>query len=233
MSSVFRLLSLAALIALVGVPVRAGAEEDGYQFDSRTGEFDLYRKKSIGDSDLVAFRGVGVLAGTPVEVATAMLDREHRISWMRDVKELRTVRIFSPGHYVEYSLVQTPFIVKNRDFVVRTDVEADPARKRIVINSRSVVDVETPETSAVRGELTEGRFTLESGPRPGTTKITADMDVDPKGTCPRWMVNHFQKNWPIVMFYSLKGFMARGVAKLPDDLRPILGPPVTSPSPHP
>jgi len=216
------------LTAAAFIPASFAKDPNAFAFVSKTGDFELYRKKSAGDTDLIAFRGIGLLAGTPVEVATGILDRVHRPEWMRDVQNLRTVRILSPGHFIEYSGVKTPFIIKNRDFVIRTDVEVDSFRTKILIMSRSVKDDGAPVTSAVRGEMTEGRFFIEPGPRPGISKITADMDVDPKGSVPLWIVNHFQKNWPIGMFFGLKTFLARGVATLPDDLRPIFALPPES-----
>lgn len=193
----------------------------GYTFVSKSADFELYQKSSAGSSDLIAFRGVGVLTAPPIEVAIGILDRIHRPSWMRDIQDLRMVRILGPGHFVEYSGVKTPFIVKNRDFVIRTDVEVDLPHAKILIVSRSVEDMDAPPTDAVRGKLTEGRFLIEPGSAPGTTRLTADMDVDPMGSCPRWIVNAFQKNWPVAMFNGLKWFLAKKVATLPEDLRPL------------
>jgi hypothetical protein len=208
-------------MSLAGVSTAFGGKDDGYQLVSRNGEFALYRKKSAGDADLLAFRGIGVLPATPIEVATGILDRQHRPEWMRDVRNLRTVRVLGPGHFIEYSGVKTPFIVKDRDFVIRSDVEVDLPKSRILILSRSVTDAAAPETSAVRGEMTLGRFLIEPGPIAGTARLTADMDVDPKGSVPHWIVNRFQKNWPVGMFYGLKNFLARRVETLPEDLRPL------------
>ncbi len=193
-----------------------------WQLVSKTTEFELYRKESAGAAELFAFRGIGTLQATPTEVATGILDRVHRAEWMRDIRNLRTVRILAPGRFIEYSGVKTPWVVKNRDFVVQSEVTVDAAAKKITIVTRSVKDPDAPETEWIRGELTEGRFTIEPGARPGTSKLTADMDVDPKGTVPRWIVNHFQKKWPIIMFYSLRNFLGRRVAVLPEDLNPVL-----------
>lgn len=216
--------SLLALVLFVGFATASpagAADPEGYAFVSKSADFELYQKTSAGSDDLIAFRGVGILAATPIEVATGILDRVHRPTWMRDVQNLRTVRVLGPGHFVEYSGVKTPFIVKNRDFVIRTDVEVDLARSKILIVSRSVEDADAPPTDAVRGKLTEGRFLIEPGSAPGTTRLTADMDVDPMGSCPRWIVNAFQKNWPVAMFNGLKWFLTKKVATLPEDLRPL------------
>ena len=202
-------------------PLYVHAEESTWTVIARADNYELYQKPSAGSADLVAFRLVGTLKSTPKEVATAILDREHRRQWMRDVRELRTVRLPSPGSVIEYSAVKTPFIIKDRDFVIRTDVEVDLTRQKFIIVSKSVVDPDVPETSAVRGFLTEGRFVIEPGEQPGTAKLTADMDVDPQGSVPRWIVNHFQKNWPIGMFRGLNRFLARKVATLPKDFQPL------------
>ncbi len=221
-----RPLAFAVLVSLLSAPLARAADQPGYDFVLRSGNFELYQKTSIGDADLIAFRGIGVIEATPVEVATAVLDREHRPEWMHDTYGLRTVRVNRPGQFVEYCAIKTPFIIKNRDFVIETTVDVDPTRTKILIVSKSVVDPDAPETSAVRGQMNEGRFTIEPGPVAGTTRITADMDVDPKGSCPRWIVNKYQRNWPGGMFHAMRGFLARKVATLPEDLKPLFAPAV-------
>lgn len=222
---VTRVLALPLFVFFLAAAVVRAGDQPGYEFLLRSGNFELYQKKSIGDADLIAFRGIGVIEATPIEVATVVLDREHRPEWMHETYGLRTVRVIRPGRFVEYCGIKTPFIIKNRDFVIETTVEVDPTRTKILIVSKSVVDPDAPETSAVRGQMNEGRFTIEPGPVAGTTRITADMDVDPKGTCPRWIVNRYQRNWPGGMFHAMRGFLARKVATLPEDLKPLFAAP--------
>lgn len=187
-------------------------------------DYELYRKPSASSSDLVAFRLIGRIQASPIEVATGILDRDHRLQWMRDIRELRTVKIPLPGTVIEYSAVKTPFIIKDRDFVIQTSVEVSADRQTITVVSKSVESESVPETSMVRGKLTEGKFVIEPGKVAGTSQLTADMDVDPRGSVPRWIVNHFQKNWPVGMFRGLKRFLSLKIAKLPDDLSPLFVP---------
>lgn len=209
------------LVLALFVTSTVRANEVGWELSVEAPDLKIYRKPSAGGSDLVAFRVIGYLNATPLEVTTAILDRESRMSWMRDIKILRTVRLPAPGSVIEYTEVKTPFILKNRDFVIRTDVEVDLQKQIFTVVSKSVIDSEVPETSKVRSELVEGRFTIAPGPLPGTSQLTADMDVDPKGSIPNWIVNHFQKNWPMGMFRGLGHFLQKKVAKMPADLVPL------------
>ncbi len=189
-----------------------------WKWFARGQDFELFVKPSARPSALKAFRLVGTLPVAPRDVAIGILDRDHRPLWMRDILELRTVRLPSPGVVVEYSAIRTPFVIKDRDFLVRTEVSVDARGQVFVITTRSVEDETVPHQSRVRGELIEGKFVISPGAENGTSKIVADMDVDPKGSVPQWMVNHFQKNWPAVMFRSLKNFLALKTATLPPDL---------------
>jgi len=226
----FAWFGVVSFVLFVSAAVHA-EENETWEPVLKNDEIELRRKVSAGSSDLFAFRGVGILPYPPKTVAAGILDRARRPEWMRDIKELRVIRVNGTGHYLEYTWVRTPIVVKDRDFLIQTDVEVDQLANRIVIVSRSVVDPEVPPTSAVRGALTEGRFVIEPGPSPNTAKLTADMDVDPRGSVPKWITNHFQKNWPIVMFYSLKKFLARNVATIPDDVLPLFSPkPIPSPT---
>lgn len=218
------LLLLIPSFAVAPFSLARGEDKIAWELVSKHADFEVYRKVSAGSEDLFAFRGIGTLSATPTEVAAGILDRLRRPTWMRDVRELRLVRALAPGSFIEYSSIKTPFVVKDRDFLVRTDVAFDPVKNRVVIISKSVTDAAVPPTDWVRGELTEGHFVIEPGSIPGTSRLTADMDVDPKGTVPRWITNHFQKNWPVAMFFGLKLFLSKKVATMPDDLRPIFSP---------
>ena len=139
---------------------------------------------------------------------------------MRDVRELRTVRLPEVGSVVEYTAINTPIIIKDRDFVIRTDVVSDRPKQKYVITSKSVLEESVPEGSDIRGH-TDVKISLESVKVAGTTELTADMDVDPKGSVPLWIVNQFQKNWPVGMFRGLQRFLDKRVAVLPSDLKSL------------
>jgi hypothetical protein len=193
--------------------------EPGWKFISKSSDYSLYEKPSEGSSGLFAFRLVGELNYSAEEVAIAILDREHRMSWMRDVRELKTVRFPKPGAVIEYTAIKTPIVIRDRDFLIQTEVEVDRLKQKFVITSHSVTDPQFPVGSDVRGEMTNGRFVIEPGAHPGTSRLIAEMDVDPKGSVPRWIVNKFQKRWPVGMFRGLQRFLKTKTATLPEDLK--------------
>jgi hypothetical protein len=195
MAHVARVLLLAVLI----LPVVAAADPPGVSPTpwEKIGEEDgivTYRRE-IPASPVVAIKGEGMVEASILRVASVLLDTRRLHEWTDSLKEAHRIRTVSKTEYVEYDHITTPFILKDRDFVVDTKIEMDASQKKITLRMHSVSDPAAPPTSYVRGELFESTYALTSVDRGRRTAIVADVRADPKGSIPKWMVNHYQKSW--------------------------------------
>jgi hypothetical protein len=205
----------------------ASAQEPAWVSIERHPEFEVFERKVPG-SDVIAFRGIGFMNHPVRQVATLILDRSNRPEW---VPELNRVQLLSgtPFEFLEYSHIKTPFVIKDRDFVTQIKIRLlEDTRSILITNQAAGNEAQAPRTNYVRGEIREARFLIEPGPREGTTKLTAEMHVDPKGTVPKWIVNLFQRDWPKSTFERLKAYAQRMRQEEPNEFSDVLkklGPP--------
>lgn len=219
-------LRLSAWILLF-VPLASSAQEPAWVSIERHPEFEVFERKVPG-SDVIAFRGIGFMNHPVRQVATLILDRSNRSEW---VPELGRVELLSgtPFEFLEYSHIKTPFVIKDRDFVTQIRIRLlEDTRSILITNQAAGPEVTAPVSKYVRGEIREARFLIEPGATEGTTKLTAEMHVDPKGTVPKWIVNLFQRDWPKSTFQRLKAYAHKMRQEEPREFAEVLkklGPP--------
>jgi hypothetical protein len=201
-----------ASVASADSPARAPQWE---QFDQEDG-IRMYRRDVPG-SDVVALRGDGFVAAPITRVASVFLDRKRSTEWIDRLAKAKVIRRISDTEQVEWDHIKTPTPLKDRDFVVKTRITTDPAKKQVIFTYQSVTDPLAPETSDyVRGTFHNGKFELTMGTRKnadGTvtkgTIVSAEVEVDPRGSVPKFIVNMVQKSWPYQTLTSLRKQVAK------------------------
>ena len=153
-------------------------------------------RQDIPDSSLVAFRGEAVIEAPIAKVANVLMDTSRKLEWVSDIKEARDVRQINQFERVEYNHTGTPWPTRDRDFVFRGIAKLDRATQSMTFELKSVVDPLVPETKNVRGELKESFYKLTSLDNGTRTRLEVEIQADPKGSIPKWLVNFTQKNWP-------------------------------------
>jgi hypothetical protein len=205
------------------VCLAAPARADDWKLISRAHGIEVYRRNVPG-SDVVALKGIGTIDAPLWKVASILLDTKRAPEWVDSLKESRVVRRLGVNSYIEYNHISLPFIIKDRDFVSEVRIEVDPDLKAFALVYRPTADPGVPLTHSVRGEIISGRFravSLEKGQR---TELTAEVQCDPKGFLPVWIVNLFQRNWPLTTFKALRTQAAKADIAMPDSFRDVLAP---------
>ncbi len=180
------------------LPLAATADSsttaDGWECLGTRDGITTYRR-AVPGSPVVAIKGDGIVEAPILRVASVVLDTTRLHEWTDSLGAARRIRIISWTEFVEYDHIRTPFILKDRDFVVQTNLEFAPKQKQIVLRMRSVTDPLAPATSRVRGELMQSSYVLTGLDHGRRTRMIADVHADPKGSVPKWIVNHYQKGW--------------------------------------
>jgi len=163
----------------------------------------VYRSTVPGTA-VVAFKGDGRVDVPLLRVAHVIVDPSRGTEWVASLSESRILRRASPFEFLEYDRFAMPLFIKDRDFVSKVTVEADAARHRVVIRFVSVEDpAQPPAACCVRGQLVRSVFELhEEGP--AATRVSAEILCDPRGALPKWLVNFFQKSWPVDTLQALR-----------------------------
>jgi hypothetical protein len=209
-----------AIIALVvGTPGPAAAQ-DWKRVDVKDG-IEVSRR-TVPSTGLVAMRGVGTVDAPVWKIASILLDPQRAPEWVDSLKESRVVRQLGPAAYIEYNHFGMPLLVKDREFVSEVQIEVDPAKRSVALVYRPTADLNVPVSRYVRGEIQSGRFevhALESGSR---SELTAEVQCDPKGMLPTWLVNLFQRNWPVTTFERMRAQAAKEDIQVPSAFQDVL-----------
>jgi hypothetical protein len=116
----------------------------------------------------------------------------------------KVIREISETESINWNHIKTPTPLKDRDFVFKTVITTDPAKKKVIFSYYSVTDKAAPEYDAyVRGSFQSGKFELtvmertnKDGTKTRGTHVVAEVMVDPRGSVPTFIVNMVQKSWP-------------------------------------
>ena len=182
---------------------------------------EVYRRDMPG-SPLVVFKGEGTIEAPLWKIASILLDARRAPEWADSVKESRVVRRLGPEEYEEYNHLGMPFILKDRDFLSKVVIDIRADQKTFSLVYKPTDDRNIPRTHYVRGEIQYGLFevtSLETGRR---STLKAEIQADPKGAIPAWVVNFFQKSWPLNTFEGIRRQAAKPDIAMPPEFQELL-----------
>ncbi len=215
-------LSLLTGVARADGPASASKWE---QFDEDDG-VRMFRREVPGSS-IVALRGEGFVAAPITRVASVLADRKRSTEWIDRLVKTKVLRELSETESINWNHIKTPSPLKDRDFVFKSVITTNPAKKQVVFSYYSVTDSLAPEYDAyVRGTFQSGKFVLtmagrtnKDGTKTRGTIVVAEVLVDPRGSVPTFIVNMVQKSWPHKTLTALRRQVAKPDIK--DDPRVV------------
>ena len=225
-------LRLSATILFAAFALSGAARADGPASTSQWEQFDeedgirMFRRDVPGSS-IVALRGEGFIAAPITRVASVLTDRKRETEWIDRLVKTKVIRQLSETEAINWNHIKTPTPLKDRDFVFKTTISTDPAKKQVLFSYHSVQDSLAPEYDAyVRGSFQSGKFELtmaertnKDGTKTRGTIVVAEVLVDPRGSVPTFLVNMVQKSWPHKTLSALRRQVAKPDIK--DDPRVV------------
>jgi hypothetical protein len=154
--------------------------------------------KEIPGSKIVAFRGIGTI-DAPIENVVSVIHDTSRIKeWMSDMAETVVLERKSELEKVEYNRTTAPWPLWDREFVYWVKVEIKNDAKEVHINmgpgNNNHPNIPKREKT-VRGTLHSSKYIVKSL-GPNKTELLVEINADPSGSVPKWVVNLFQSVWP-------------------------------------
>jgi hypothetical protein len=182
-----------------------------YPVDNTSDGIQVFRKE-VGDSGLVAFRGIGVVEAPLPLVATVIFNTDRRREWIDGLVDSRILRWRDEDDFVEYDHIGLPFFIKDRDFMSKVKMSFNLSKKEIVFHYQPSNEPSAPPTNYIRGELIHATFILSSIDDDKKTRVDAEFLCDPKGWIPKWLVNFFLNDWPTTTFRNLRKEVLKDLA---------------------
>ncbi len=195
--------SLLALASFLLVALPAGAQETpapapeaaapAWESVEDQGGIEVLRR-DVPDSPIVAFKGVMVMEAPLDKLLWVLVDNEHKTEWVDMCSESRVVERVNAHEFVVYQRFSLPWYLTDRDYVYRGRAVREPSGA-VRLNLASVEHADAPETVGIRGRLVGSCYVL-TPLTPNRTRVEVEIQTDPCGMVPDWLVNIVQKEWP-------------------------------------
>ncbi len=197
------LLSLPLLLAFL-VPGKASAKDSKWEHITKEEGVEVWQRKIEGTS-LVEFRGKGIIPASYKKILAVLSDDKRKPEWMERCVDARKLRIKGPGRLVMYNRTgsNVPF-VSDRDIVMLSNTKVFADKQRIRIDIHSVEDALMPKLDGVvRMPKLKALWILDvKGPE--KTEVTYQVQADPGGMIPKWVVNLVSKKLPLKTIINLR-----------------------------
>ncbi len=212
----FTLLLTVVIFALILFPGKADCGDhstapEWREINNRNGIQVLSRH--VPGSKIIAFRGIVTIDSDIGVIINTINDKSRHKQWVARLKENKTLRLDSPFESLEYTRVNCPWPVSDRDFVFNSTAEIDEEKDVVKMHLRSVADpLMPPRKGVVRAELHKSLYTLTRLEK-GKTRVSVEFHGDPKGWVPAWVFNIFQRRWPMVTLTRLRNHTTKPEVK--------------------
>ena len=205
--SIFTLLSIQSL---------EGQEDnsEGWEFVREKDNVKVYRKE-VGDR--TAFRGIGIIEGTPEKLVGIIHNPKRWKFWIDDLDEGKLLEKKSDFHFVFLQEIDAMWPVKNREIVFESIVSR-VGPSQILLEMKSVNHPKAPTNGNVRARVFFTRYRID--PLEGNRmQVTFENLSDPGGRIPDFMVDWASKSFPVSIIEGLRKEMlnpAQEKALLPE-----------------
>ena len=159
--------------------------------------------KNIPGSSVKAIRAEVELETTLDALATLLLDVNGSKEWIYATKKVALLQQVSPTEVIYYSEVALPWPINNRDFIVDFSITQDSVTKTLKAVSVNKPDWLPRNKDMVRVEQSYSQWLITPMAN-GRLHVEYELQVDPGGCLPSWLVNMFATTGPYYTFQKLR-----------------------------
>ena len=190
----------AAIVVGVGLtlasPMPAHGASGKWEYVSGDDGVKVWRKEVEGSS-LMSFKGlttVKVPIGKIIQVFAFDRFQKEWVDRWADSKDLMKITPYERIFWIRFGL---PWPIDDRDYVIRTNAVPDAKTRTVNAYLKSVKHSAKPEKGGccVRGMAFGTKYRFRALPD-DRTEMLVEVNTDPRGLLPSWLVNMIQKDWP-------------------------------------
>ncbi len=199
-SRAFALIVLTLLVAAPGYSRAAGweviTERDGI----------VVSRRPVQGRSFPQLRAVGEVKGTPYEILAVLLDVPEHVDWVPDCVVSKSLRRLDDWRNVIYTRTDAPWPVPDREAIIENEVIfLDPPTKvKVTFEAIAAPDV-AHARGTVRMKSLTGFYAIEAIDDQRSL-VHYELDADPAGTLPAWLVTMQSTRNP---FQTLAGLRRR------------------------
>lgn len=152
---------------------------------------------------LPILRGEGEVAGTPYEIIAVLRDFPRQTEWVQDCTESRLLKREGEFTYF-YNRTTAPWPVSDRDVVARSKLRVIEAGVEVHSSFEAVSEPIVPERDGVvRMRHLKGQYRIRKM-GPASSWVEYELDADPGGSLPGWLVKRTSRERPLRMILGLR-----------------------------
>lgn len=185
--------------------------------------------REMPNSKILGFKLEGVINAPIDQIMENMRNVETSAEWTPDLAEKSTIEEISDAEAITYSRNDLSWPISDRDFVTHNKLFLHKERKLLYVMTKSVIDQRSPPRKGiVRAWLSYSNIGLRPVSE-NRTYVEWTIFADPKGSIPTWVVNFYQRGFPVKFFkavekraQSTNQKLRPGLQKMLDELRQLL-----------
>lgn len=210
------------LLTQACLPSENQGANDGHWIKDRVlNGYTLYTREKPQTS-ILPLKVEGIINASIDHIMENLRSVDGSETWTPDLIKKTTLKDIDPRTAITYSLTDMPWPVYDRRLILHNELKLDRERKLLFILSKSVPFPGAP-APADTIEAYIGHANM--GFRPVTkdqTYVELTAFIDPKGSIPHWIINFYQKSWPIKFLRALEERSQTHRVNLRPGLKPML-----------
>ena len=173
--------------------------------------------KEVEGSDIKGIKGIFEVPYSCTYTFAVIMDNERALSWVDRMLESTVVTERDPFNHRMYIAMSTPFPFDDREFVYDRKISFDDKEDSIYVKLSSVEHVKK-DNGRLRANIyySEQQFKKIKGG--DSCLVTSQTHADPGGYIPSWVVNWYQKDWPVNTSIALKNELQKGPSLIHPDV---------------
>jgi hypothetical protein len=201
---------ISALCLLSASLCLADDKPDGWTVIDRSDGITVSKRQQAGCA-LPSFRGQGRIQGNVLQVLAVMLDYKGVQHWAHGITTSKPIQRIDERSHMIYLTSDLPWPVRDRDMIVRTNVEVVKPKEQFRISLDCRPEAQ-PDRGLLRVQQCQSTMTLRRVDET-TTDVDYQMTLDPGGYLPRWAIEFVTKNTPFKTLKTLEQRAAASVGK--------------------
>lgn len=152
---------------------------------------------------LPSFRGQGRIKGDVLQILSVMLDLGAVGAWAHGVDTSRPIKRIDGRTHLIYLTSDLPWPVRDRDMIVRSEVDVIRPAEEFRISLRCQPDAQAEQPGVIRVRQCLSTLHLRKIDQ-NTTEIDYVMTLDPAGYLPRWATEWVSKATPFKTLVAIE-----------------------------
>jgi hypothetical protein len=159
--------------------------------------------KNLDNSPFKAVKTICTIETSLSQLTAVLMDINNTVDWVYATKKCVVLKTISASEVIYYSEIDAPWPVSNRDFIVRLWAEQDEKTKAVSVLAENKPTYLPVYGNIVRIQHSHSKWLLTPLPN-GHVKVEYELQVDPGGNIPAWLINMFATKGPYESFKKLK-----------------------------